>query len=141
MSAPNNSFKANSHQGGLLQALGTRDMHYGITTEATDFTDKMMSDWRVRLFKAIYVFVPRANPDNELLYPEVRSWALEIDGDGWPQREIGLDAVGAPLFRAPDRRNTGFWPDMAAKQFHVDELQQMSEGQFNDLWSALQTGA
>jgi hypothetical protein len=116
-------------------------MHYGITTEATDFTDKMMSDWRVRLFKAIFFFVPRANPDNELLYPQVRSWALEIDGDGWPQREVGLDSVGTPLFCAPDRRNTGFWPDMAAKQFHVDELQQISEVQFNDLWSALQAGA
>jgi hypothetical protein len=73
-------------------------MHYGITIEATDFTDQMMSDWRDRLLKIIFFFVPRANPDNELLYPRVRSWALEIDEDGWPQREVGLDSTGKPLF-------------------------------------------
>jgi len=123
-----------------LMPLGASDMHYGITIEATDFTDQMMSDWRDRLLKIIFFFVPRANPDNELLYPQVRSWALEIDEDGWPQREVGLDSTGKPLFRAPDHRNTGFWPDMAARQFHADEVKQISEREFNDLWSALQAG-
>jgi len=116
-------------------------MHYGITTEATDFSDKMMSNWRVRVLKAILFFVPRANPDNELLYPQVRSWALELDDLGWPQREIGLDSSGKPLFCAPNDRNTGFWPDMAAKQFAPDELQSISAESFNDLWSTVQAGA
>ena len=49
-------------------------MIYGITTEATDFTDELLSDWRVRLIKTILFFLPRANPDNERLYPRVKSW-------------------------------------------------------------------
>ena len=116
-------------------------MHYGITTEGTDFTAEMMSDWRVRVFKTVFFFVPRANPDNEPLYPQVRSWALELNEDGWPQREVGLDSSGKPLFRAPDHRNTGFWPDMAIKQFSPTELQEISSEAFNDLWSAVQAGA
>jgi hypothetical protein len=116
-------------------------MHYGITTEGADFTEEMMSHWRVRLWKAILFFIPRANPDNEPLYPKVRSWALELDEDGWPQREVGLGSSGEPLFRAPDARNTGFWPDMAIKQFNPAELQEISGEEFNALWSAAQAGA
>lgn len=126
---------------GTSMALGASTMHYGITTEATDFTDRMMSDWRVRIVRMILFFVPRANPDNELLYPKVRSWALELDDQGWPQREVGLDSSGKPLFCAPNRRNTGFWPDMAAKQFDLAELQSIPAENFNDLWSAAQAGA
>ncbi|MGO4549597.1 hypothetical protein AB4059_00615 [Lysobacter sp. 2RAF19] len=110
-------------------------MHYGITTIATDFTEGEMTDWRVRVIKAILFFVPRANPDNECLYPQVRFWALELDEDGWPQREVGLDASRMPLFRAPDERNTGFWPDMAHTQFTKAELEAISENTFEEFWS------
>ena len=116
-------------------------MHYGITREATNFTEKMMTDWRVRLLKAVLFFVPRANPDHERLYPKVRSWALELSDDGWPQREIGLDFQGQPLFGAPNDRNTGFWPDMAIQQFNPSELEPMSEESFNTLWAATHVGA
>lgn len=110
-------------------------MHYGITTEATDFTEEMMSDWRARILKAVLFFVPRANPDHESLYPQVKSWALELSDGGWPQREVGLDSAGSPLFRAPDDRNTGFWPDMAAKQFSKAELQPITADDFERLWA------
>ena len=116
-------------------------MHYGITNVATNFTDQTISDWRLRPLKAILFFVPRANPDIEPLYPQVKAWALELADDGWPQREIGLDSSGNPLFRAPNERNTGFWPDMAAMQFNLAELQQLSEAEFNSLWAAAQAGA
>jgi hypothetical protein len=109
-------------------------MIYGITTEATDFTDKLLSDWRVRLIKTILFFLPRANPDNERFYPRVKSWALELDESGWPQREIGLDASGTPLFGAPDARNTGFWPDMARRKFAATELQPMTQEILDALW-------
>lgn len=112
-------------------------MYYGITTEATDFTEAMMRDWRVRLVKALLFFIPRANPDNEAFYPQVKAWALELDEEGWPLREVGLDSMGNPLFGSPDARNTGFWPDMAIQQFRKDELQPISEAEFNALWDSV----
>ena len=116
-------------------------MHYGITSEGTEFSQDIMSNWRVRILKVALFFIPRANPDNEHLYPKVRSWALELDEQGWPQREVGLDATGKPLFAAPDDRNTGFWPDMAHKQFDLSELQMITAGDFDQLWSAAQASA
>ena len=113
-------------------------MHYGITTEATDMTEEMLSNWKVRLWKAILFFVPLANPDNEKLYPSVRAWALELDEEGWPKREVGLGARGEPLFSAPNERNTGFWPDMAIRQFETCELEPLSAEQFEGLWKATQ---
>ena len=115
-------------------------MHYGITTEATDFTEAGMKNWRVRLLKAILFFIPRANPDHERLYPQVRFWALEMDEDGWPQREVGLDASRKALFSAPDERNTGFWPDMARTQFAKSEVEAISEGAFEAFWADARSG-
>lgn len=111
-------------------------MHYGITRLATNFTEADIRDWRVRLLKTLFFFVPRANPDIEPLFPRVACWALELDTDGWPVREIGLDCAGAPLFRSPDGRNSGFWPDMARQQFDLEQLEHFSESEFNQLWSA-----
>lgn len=116
-------------------------MFYGITTLATDFSKEEMSSWRVRFFEALFFFVPRANPDNERHYPQVRSWALELDASGWPRREVGLDGSGTPLFRAPDDRNTGFWPDMARRQFDHAELEPITEESFNALWVATRDAA
>ena len=112
-------------------------MRYGYTTEATDFSHKQLNDWRVRLLKAVLFFVPRANPDIEKQYPLVKRWALELSDDGWPEREIGIDEAGKPLFRTPDGRNTGFWPDMASKKFEPSELEPMTENDFQNLWASL----
>ena len=109
-------------------------MHYGVTTEATDFTAAQMNNWRVNLLKVALFFIPRANPDNEPYYPSVKSWALELSDEGLPLREIGLSESGSVLFRAPDARNTGFWPDMASKLFEPEELQPLSAEEFQSLW-------
>jgi hypothetical protein len=112
-------------------------MYYGTTTLATNFTEKEMRHWKIRLIKALLFFVPRANPDTEKLYPRVRAWALELSDEGWPQREIGIDSEGVPLFGAPDSRNTGFWTDMGAKQFDRGELGELTGSEFKHLWSQL----
>jgi hypothetical protein len=108
--------------------------YYGITTLATDFTVAELRHWKVRLVKALLFFVPRANPDIEILYPHVKRWALELSEDGWPQREVGLDDCGTTLFRTPNDRNTGFWTDMARRRFERTELQEISATEFERLW-------
>ena len=113
-----------------------KNMRYGITTEATDFSAEDLNDWRVRLLKAVLFFIPRANPDIERLYPQVKQWVLELSDDGWPQREIALAESGNVLFRTPNHRNTGFWTDMAHKQFKQEELRAISAEEFQSLWRA-----
>ena len=115
-------------------------MQYGITKLATDFTEKDIGDWRVRLINTLFSWF-RANPDIERFYPQVDAWALEVDDDGWPQRELGLDSSGSALFGAPDAKNTGFWTDMAATQFSTSELGPMSQEQFDALWSTTHASA
>lgn len=112
--------------------------YYGTTTLATNFTDEMLRSRKVRIIKALLFFVPRANPDIEKLYPLVRKWALELSDDGWPQREVGLDGHDAVLFRTPNANNTGFWTDMAAKQFARTEVDEISADQFEQLWKSLE---
>jgi hypothetical protein len=111
-------------------------MRYGITTAATNFSEVTLNHWRVRLLKVVLFFIPRANPDTERLYPQVRQWALELSDDGWPQREIALGVSGDILFCTPNDRNTGFWPDMARRQFKEDELRTISPEEFHALWQA-----
>lgn len=111
-------------------------MRYGITTAATDFSEAKLNDWRVRLLKAVLFFIPRANPDTEHLYPQVKQWVLELSDDGWPQREVAVGASGNVLFRSPDNRNTGFWLDMARRQFKDEELRSVSSDEFHSLWKA-----
>ena len=110
-------------------------MFYGATTNATDFTDNALNSWKVRLVKTLLFFVPRANPDVERLYPLVKEWVLELSDDGWPQREVGLDQTGKPLFATPDGNNTGYWTDMAHQQFQHEELRQVSAEEFERFWS------
>jgi len=105
-------------------------MYYGTTTLATDFTEETMRNWKVRVIEKLLFFVPRANPDTEKLYPQVRIWVLELSDEGWPQREIGIGDNGVPLFFAPDSRNTGFWTDMAEKKFELSELEDLAEEEF-----------
>jgi hypothetical protein len=50
-------------------------MHYGSTTEATDFVPH---DRKARLVRVALSFVPRANPDFEPLFPQVRKWLEQL---------------------------------------------------------------
>lgn len=63
-----------------------------------------------RLVLALLWFIPRANPDFEALYDDVRCWYLESEQD-IPVREVGLDEHGVPIVAGPFGRNLGFWTD------------------------------
>ena len=117
-------------------------MIYGLTTKATDWTERSVNDWRMRLARILLFFIPRANPDIEPLLPRVKTWALELTEEGWPEREVGLDSNGNALFAIPDDRNTGFWTDMAYDQFNPAELSPLTAEDFETLWkSAPKAGA
>jgi len=105
-------------------------MLYGSTTLATDFSQ---DSWQVKALGFVLSFIPKASPDNEKLYPLVKKWCLVIDDNGMVNREIGLDAIGRPLFASPNQRNLGFWPD-TDKKFDKSELDLISAEQFETLW-------
>jgi hypothetical protein len=106
-------------------------MRYGTTNQATRFRPP---DWRIKLVKAALFFIPKANPDSEMLYPKVKKWLLEVDDDGTPVREVALDEESRVLFRAPEGRNVGFWTDSDAK-FTEADLVSIGAEEFEDRWS------
>jgi hypothetical protein len=112
-------------------------VHYGSTTKATDFAPP---NRKAQLIRVALWFMPRANPDFEPLFPQVRKWLVEIDESGRAQREVALGADGTPLFAAPDARNLGFWTD-SDKTFAKSELASLSALEFEQLWSRACTGA
>ena len=64
------------------------------------------------ILKFLISWAPKANPDNEDILENVRSWYLEVcEEDGQPQREIGFDDLNNPVWYAPTERNLGFWTD------------------------------
>jgi len=110
-------------------------MTYGFTTLATNFGP---DTWQVKAIRTALFFIPKANPDNEIKYPQVRRWLLEIDHTGIPVREIALDDHGNPLFKAPDFRNHGFWTD-SDKVFSREELSLTTKPEFEQLWEKTKT--
>ncbi len=111
-------------------------MNYGYTQLATDWNERDTKGIGVRWLKAVLFFLPRANPDQEKLYPFVAKWLLEIDENGVPLREIGVDKNNAPLFAAPNDRNMGFWTD-CNKTFELDELENSTAETFEALWQRI----
>lgn len=108
-------------------------MYYGYTTLGTGWEPP---DWRIKLLGAVLFFLPRANPDYDRLFPQVRRWCLELDDNGVVTREIALDSAGSPIFRIPDgTKNRGFWMD-EDRQFSREELELVSKEEFERLWGA-----
>jgi hypothetical protein len=109
-------------------------MHYGSTNRATNFRP---DPWQVRVLRSLLFFIPKANPDNESLYPLVRKWYLELDDSNLPVREIGLGENEVPLFAAPDQRNYGFWTD-SSEPVDAEWLQPISAEEFHRVWNAVE---
>ena len=113
-------------------------MRYGYTSLATTWTTQEMNHWKVRLLTALLFFLPRANLDNEKLYPQLTRWLIETDEAGMPTREIGINAEGNPLFSAPNERNFGFWTD-SNLAFDPSELELIDQEYFEALWVKINT--
>lgn len=111
-------------------------MYYGITKLATDFEEKDRNDWKVKLIRFIFFFIPMANPDNDKKLHLVEKWVLEVDDTGQPLREIALGESDEPLFSAPNDRNFGFWTDNTFL-FKKDELEEIDKNYFETRWKQL----
>jgi hypothetical protein len=108
-------------------------MYYGRTKKFTDWDDRDIKSWKVRLLYLLFFFIPKANPDHEKLYPKVKEWLLEIDQSEQPVREIALDKDGNVLFASPNKRNFGFWTDVDGP-VRKHELLPVEQSVFEDLW-------
>jgi hypothetical protein len=111
-------------------------MYYGSTNLATDWKTKDTEGWGVRLLRVLFIFIPRANKDNEKFYPLVKQWWLEVDDQGVPVREIGVDENGEPLFSAPNERNYGLWTD-SNNTFSPEEMDVFEKEKFIAAWDKL----
>ncbi|MCP5531160.1 MAG: hypothetical protein H7A44_12050 [Opitutaceae bacterium] len=105
-------------------------MNYGSTIMATDWSSP---DWRDKLLKKTLFFIPAANPHAEPQFPKVKKWLLEVDDDGTPLREVGLDAEGSPIFRMLDGDDYGFWSDSNVS-FTKENLTLIAAAEFEDAW-------
>jgi hypothetical protein len=106
-------------------------MRYGTTTRGTNFPAR--EPWQVGVLRVLLFFVPRANPHNEPLYPQVKRWALELDDKQKAVREVGIGEGDTPLFRAPDGSNFGFWTD-SEEPVPDDYMAPLSAEEFENLW-------
>jgi hypothetical protein len=110
-------------------------MVYGSTTLATNFG---RDPWHVRFWRLFLFFIPRANPDNEPLYPHVRQWYLELDDSGVPRSRDWPRCTRQALFGAPDARNYGFWTD-STQRFEQTQLTPIHAAEFLRLWDEVQS--
>ena len=108
-------------------------MHYGSTKKFTNWDERKLHSWKVRLLYLLLFFIPKANPDNEKLYPKIKEWLLETDENDQPVREIALDKDGNVLFISPNKGNCGFWTDVDAP-VRKNELSPIRQDVFEDLW-------
>jgi len=117
----------------IVKLYASNEMNYRYTKLAMDWKEEKVNSFRVRLVYAILFFIPRANEDNEKLYPKVAKWLLEINENGIPYREIGIDINGNPLFTAPNDRNYGLWTD-SDNTFEIKELELSNHEEFESMW-------
>jgi hypothetical protein len=110
--------------------------HIKTTLAAPPTKNSSAPNWLVRIVQAV---VPAANPHFASLYPQVRSWLVEVNDDGTPEREVGLDAQGLPLVAGPVGPNMGYWTDGSYK-FNVGQHEAVGTQEFVNAWKEAVAG-
>jgi len=107
-------------------------MKYISTTIGTDSGEK---GFLVKALMALLFFIPRANPDFEKLYNNVRLWWIEVDDkSGTPEREIGFDENNIPIVAAPFHDNYGLWTDSPVT-FQDNNYDLIKSEDFEKVWN------
>jgi hypothetical protein len=89
------------------------------------------------LIRLLTSVIPLANPDFTGIYPNVKSWWVEIDAGGVPQRELGFDAFGEAIVAGPIGQNMGFWTD-SHMVFDAVEHEVVPNDVFESAWLAFE---
>ena len=93
--------------------------------------------WR-GLASILSYFIPKGNPDFEALISEVKEWLVELNEEGVPEREVGINQNGVPIMKMPWKKNYGFWTDSNLKRGDFENLFQPEEIEasvFEDYWN------
>ena len=94
--------------------------------------------WKKRFIKFLSHIIPKANPDFEHLYQNVRMWWLEIEAKNIPQRELGFDEKGNVIVAAPISNNYGFWTD-GGGQIESENMTLISRDEFVKAWDSFES--
>ena len=80
--------------------------------------------------------LPAANPDFDNIYERVVVFHVELDADGSPERELGIDSSGRVVFIAPWRENLGVILDSYSDPFDSSKFEQIPAEQFEQEWKS-----
>ncbi len=105
--------------------------------------ERPRSGWVTRIIentvvKVVSAFIPKANPDFEDLFEEVKYWKIEIDlTDNLAVREIGFNKVGAAIVGMPFGQNYGYWTDsqLAYDDYKTFKSIELTDKEFENDWS------
>jgi len=85
----------------------------------------------------LHRILPSANPDfDDFIYDRVVAFHVELDSDGSPERELGIDSGGQVVFIAPWRENLGVILDIFDEPFEASKYEQISAEQFQREWES-----
>ena len=107
-------------------------MKYVVTKLCTTPIPKLKW-WEKGLVKFLYLIIPKANPDFDHLYTNVRLWWLELDENNMPKREIGFDENNSTIVVGPIENNFGFFTD-SDESIKSSDYEEINSEQFISSW-------
>ncbi len=107
-------------------------MKYVVTSLCTTPIPKL-NWWKNILVKFLYLIIPKANPDFEHLYTNVRLWWLELDENNFPQKEIGFNEKNKIIVAAPIGNNYGIFTD-SDEEINKNDFEEINLEQFMNAW-------
>ncbi|MDN5210483.1 hypothetical protein QQ020_00440 [Fulvivirgaceae bacterium BMA12] len=88
--------------------------------------------------KLLSNFIPHANHDFDKYIDNVETWLIELNDEGIPEREIGINANGVPVMKMPWNKNCGYWTDnnLVASDFeNLFDITETDKGNFENYWT------
>jgi len=94
-----------------------------------------ISSWKKNIINILGHIIPKANPDFNHQYTNVRLWWLELDSNNIPQRELGFNENNQIIVVAPILNNYGFWTD-GSESIEGEKFSLVSKDEFEQAWDS-----